>query len=237
MSGADYLHHAATYRVGSGTPRSRTDYPETPGSPPNVAHQGDHLGALSLRRADLLTEGLYYSLTGDRLDGEVEVTAGHAHDTETTLLDWQALASWQAPGYASTDQAADYIATDGAAVVLSLGLVAVPRGVRYVWPRACVTAVDAKVALVSVLAECWGDSDPTLPARPSVVAYSNVAVAANSHLARWREGTPIDLDRLSFADPAARLLVVRWSATVSTHGGATSARVHALSLGVKEGGA
>lgn len=237
MNGTSYLRGRLTRRTSSGVPYSRTDYPETPGSPPNLAHQGDHLGALSLRRADLLAEGLYYSLTGERLDGEVEVTEGHAHDTEATLLDWQSLASWGCPDYAATDFAGDFLAADGAAKVLALGLVAVPAGARYVWPRACVTVTDSKVALVSVLAECWGDSDPTLPARPSVVAYSNVAVAANSHLARWREGTPIDLDRLSFADPAARLLVVRWSATVSTHGGATSARVHALSLGVKEGGA
>jgi hypothetical protein len=231
VTGASYLRGRQTRRTASGVPVSRTDYPETPGSPPNLAHQGDHLAALSLRRSDLLAEGLYYALTGERLDEETTVTEGHAHDAAATLLDWISLASWQAPGYSADSQGGDYVATDGAAVVLSLGLVAVPRGARYVWPRACVSVTDAKVAAVEVLAELAGDDAASL-VLPSALVWSNAGVVADSHLARWREGTPLDLDRLTYADPDARLLVCRWSVRVATHGGATSARVHALSLGL-----
>jgi hypothetical protein len=65
------------------------------GLPGNVGHESDpfgaHLAELSRRNA----EAIYRGATGEDLDSDTTISAGHKHDAGADRIDWHQLGSWQ----------------------------------------------------------------------------------------------------------------------------------------------
>lgn len=65
------------------------------GVPQNVGHEGDPWGAYLAEISRRNAEAIYRGATGEDLDSDTTISAGHAHDAGPSRIDWHQLGAWQ----------------------------------------------------------------------------------------------------------------------------------------------
>jgi hypothetical protein len=225
------------FRAGGPLPFSAEELPAVWGFPPNLAHGDDPYQSLIPYLAAKNADGLAYSLTGARLDADLSVTEGHAHDTEETLLDWIQIASCVLRAdRGSLDEAGAVFSTDTDSR-LALTLARVPDGATEIWARVKATAPSPEPANCSafvVTLDLYGDGDTAFAAPLKRLFYFDFS-NGQTYVERWLTAGPIDISGLSFAAAGVQGVVGIWKFAFLAPTEVAGAAVWEVQLGLRSG--
>jgi hypothetical protein len=190
--------------------------------------EGEYFDSLLALQSLDNTRSLYYALSGTETDGTPAApSAGHAHDTANTELNWMQVGSWRTATLLDSDRYLARVVNETSATQIALAGFILPPGSTTVTPRAHVVVPNGTT--LTLLYEFFTPAGLNGAASASVTLTKAGPWDDGDEGPAWFNGSNVDLSGLAETD-GKRIVYVRVKASVDT----ATADVAGFALGLTD---